>query len=211
MIKDSAQTMAGESKLRSDSNNVEANDQAIGSALRDLRETQTLTAKQLADESGVSAAMISRIENGQVSPSISTMTSLTEALEVPLVSLFRDVVSERTDFTHVKKGEGVVSTRMMGDHIHHYVNLATHRRRDLNFEAHTVTMTQQECEAPSYVGHGVVFMHVLKGSANFMYGKQMLKLSRGDNLSIDAELPYRVSEVLTPKFVFLAVQAEVRR
>jgi len=100
---------------------------------------------------------------------------------------------------------------MMGDHIHHYVNLATHRRRDLNFEAHTVTMTQQDCEAPSYVGHGVVFMHVLEGSAIFLYGKQTLKLSRGDSLSIDAELTYGVSEVLTREFVFLAVQAEARR
>ena len=117
----------------------ENNDQAIGLALRDLRETHALSARELADESGVSAAMISRIESGKVSPSISTMTSLTDALEVPLVSLFRDLVSERTDFTHVKNGEGVVSTRMMGDHIHHYVNLATHSRRDLSFEAHTVT------------------------------------------------------------------------
>jgi len=189
----------------------DTNDQAIGLALRDIRETHALSAKQLADESGVSAAMISRIESGQVSPSISTMTSLTNALEVPLVSLFRDVVSERTDFTHVKKGGGVVSTRIKGDHIHHYVNLATHRRRDLNFEAHTVTMTQQECDAPRYVGHGVVFMHVLKGSAKFLYGKQSIKLSRGDSLSIDAELSYGVSDVLTPEFVFLAVQAEAKR
>ena len=189
----------------------ENNDQAIGLALRDLRETHALSARELADESGVSAAMISRIESGKVSPSISTMTSLTDALEVPLVSLFRDLVSERTDFTHVKNGEGVVSTRMMGDHIHHYVNLATHSRRDLSFEAHTVTMTQQNCEAPRYVGHGVVFMHVLKGSANFLYGKQKLKLSRGDSLSIDAELTYGVSDILTPEFVFLAVQAETKR
>jgi len=75
MIKGVVQTKP-ESKLRRDGSTVETNDQAIGIALRDLRETQTLTAKQLADESGVSAAMISRIENGQVSPSISTMTSL---------------------------------------------------------------------------------------------------------------------------------------
>ena len=190
---------------------AESNDQAIGSTLRDLRETQALSAKQLADESGVSAAMISRIESGQVSPSISTMTSLTDALEVPLVSLFRDVASERTDFTHVKAGEGVVSTRMMGEHIHHYVNLAAHRRRDLNFEAHMVTISRQQDKAPRYVGHGVVFMHVLKGSANFFYGKQKLVLSPGDNLSIDAELSYGVSEVITTEFVFLSVQAEARR
>jgi len=38
------------------------NDQAIGSALRDIRETRALSARQLAEQSGVSAAMISRIE-----------------------------------------------------------------------------------------------------------------------------------------------------
>jgi len=171
--------------LQNQGSTADTNDLTIGLALRDLRETNSLSARELADESGVSAAMISRIESGKVSPSISTMTSLTDALEVPLVSLFRDLVSERTDFTHVRKGEGVVSTRMMGDHIHHYVNLATHR--------------------------GVVFMHVLKGSANFFYGKQKLKLSRGDSLSIDAELAYGVSDVLTSEFVFLTVQAEAMR
>jgi len=170
--------------------NPESNDRAIGSALRDIRETSALTARQLADESGVSAAMISRIENGQVSPSISTMTSLSGALDVPLVSLFRNVATEHTDFTHVRKGKGVVSTRMKGEHEHQYINLAAHRRRDLNFEAHSVTVVQQECEPPLYIGHGVLFIHIQKGSGVYCYGKQKITLHEGDSLSIDAELPW---------------------
>lgn len=189
----------------------DSNDQVIGSALRDLREARGLTAKQLSDKSGVSAAMISRIESDQVSPSISTMYSLSEALDVAVVSLFRDIVSERTDFTHVKKGEGVVSTRLVGPHIHHYVNLAFHRRRDLNFEAHLITVKPQDCHSPRYVGHGVVFIHVIKGSAYFTYGKQDLTLNEGDSLSIDAELTYGFTEILSDELVFLSVQAEARR
>jgi len=184
------------------------NDQAIGSALKNLRENQSISARQLAEKSGISAAMISRIESGQVSPSISTMTSLSNALDVPFVSLFKDMVSERTDFTHVKKGSGVQSTRIVGEHIHHYINIASHRRRDLNFEAHLVTITPQDCEFPRNVGHGVVMLHVLKGSAKYRYGKQELLLEAGDNLSIDAELIYGFSEILTPEFVFLSVQSE---
>lgn len=191
-------------------NDATGNDRAIGSALRDLRETQELSAKQLADQSGVSAAMISRIENGQVSPSISTMTSLTGALDVPLVSLFREVPSERTDYTHVPKDGGVVSTRLSGDHKHHYVNLAVHRRRDLNFEAHKVTVKQQECAAPRYIGHGVVFIHILKGSGIYLYGKQEMTLKEGDSLSIDAELLHGFVKILTPELTFLSVQAEAR-
>lgn len=188
-----------------------ANDQAIGSALRDLREARGISARHLAEQSGVSAAMISRIENDQVSPSISTMSALSDALGVTLVSLFRDIVSERTDYTHVKKGAGLRSTRIVGEHIHHYVNLASHRRRDLNFEAHMITVTPQDCESPRYVGHGVVFIHVIKGSAHYCYGKQTLTISAGDSLSIDAELTYGFTKILTPELIFLSVQAEARR
>ncbi|ASJ76148.1 helix-turn-helix domain-containing protein [Granulosicoccus antarcticus] len=186
-------------------------DSAIGSALRSLREAQSLTARQLAEQSGISAAMISRIENAQVSPSIATMTALTNALDIPLVSLFRETSSERADFTHVRQGEGIVSTRLVGDHIHHYVNLALHRRRDMNFEAHLITVTQQSAAPPSYVEHGVIFMHVLKGSARYNYGKQQMVLEAGDSLSIDAELSHGINELLTDEFVFLSVQAECRR
>ncbi|MFK8080739.1 MAG: helix-turn-helix domain-containing protein [Granulosicoccus sp.] len=189
----------------------EGSEHLIGNAVRDLRENRSLSARQLAEVSGISAAMISRIESGQVSPSIATMSALSAALEVPLTSLFRDIVSDRTDFTHVKKGSGVVSTRMMGDHVHHYINLAAHRRRDLNFEAHLVTITAQSCEPPSYVGHGVLLIHVIKGSAYFTYGRQNLLLEQGDSLSIDTELTHAVTKVLSPEFVFLSVQAEARR
>lgn len=194
-------------------NNVDNEDVdvAIGSALRSLREAQGLTAKQLAEHSGISAAMISRIENAQVSPSISTMTSLTNALDVPLVSLFRGTSSERADFTHVRQGDGIVSTRLVGEHIHHYVNLASHRRRDLNFEAHLITVKRQAAPPPHYIEHGVIFMHVLKGSARYLYGKQQMVLEEGDSLSIDAELSHGIDELLSDEFVFLSVQAETRR
>lgn len=192
-------------------NSPNGTDQIIGYALRDLRETRAISARQLAESSGISAAMISRIESGQVSPSIATMSALSNALEVPLTSLFRDIVADRTDFTHVRKGSGIVSTRLNGDHLHHYINLAAHRRRDLNFEAHLVTIKQQDAAPPRYVAHGVVLLHVLSGSAYFHYGVQELLLQEGDSLSIDAELTHGVGRVETPEFVFLSIQAEARR
>lgn len=186
-------------------------DQMIGHALRDLRETRAMSARQLAQASGISAAMISRIENGQVSPSIATMSALSEALEVPLTSLFRDLVADSADFTHVSKGSGIISTRINGDHLHHYINLAAHRRRDLNFEAHLVSIKKQDAAPPRYVAHGVLLLHVLSGSAYFHYGNQELLLKEGDSLSIDAELTHGVGRLQTSEFVFLSIQAEARR
>jgi len=185
-------------------------DAAIGATLRNLRESQALNARQLAELSGISAAMISRIENAQVSPSIATMTALTRALNVPLVTLFRNTSVELADYTLTRRGEGVVSTRLHGDHIHHFINLASHRRRDLMFESHLITLRQQDAPPPHYVAHGVIFLHVLSGSAQYQYGRQTMTLTEGDSLSIDAELSHGVNELLSDEFIFLSVQAECR-
>lgn len=185
-------------------------DRAIGAALRDLREGRQMTARQLAGLSDVSAAMISRIENGQVSPSIATLNALSKALEVPMVSLFRETTSGQADFTHVKQGEGLKSTRIVDNHSHEFINLAFHPRRDLQFEARMVTLVRQEAKPPRYVGHGVVFVYAIDGEAVYRYGQRDLTLKAGDSLSLDAELRYGFVEVLTPEFTFLTIQAERR-
>jgi len=185
-------------------------DRAIGSALRDMRETVGLTARELAANAKVSAAMISRIENGQVSPSIATLSALAGSLNVPLVSLFRETSSDHTDFTHVKKGEGQVSTRMVGAHAHDFTNLAFHSRRDLHFDACLVTLVRQPNSPPVYVGHGVVFIFVQAGEAVYGYGTRKITLREGDSLSLDAELRHGIIQVMTPEFTFLTVQAERR-
>jgi len=185
-------------------------DFAIGTTLRELREGRELTARRLSINSGISAAMISRIENGQVSPSISTLSALAKALEVPLVSLFRETPSGYTDLTVVKRGEGLKSTRIINDHSHEFINLAFHSRRDVQFEARLVTLVRQNAKPPRYIGHGVVFVYALEGEAVYRYGQSKVTLNAGDSLSLDAELSHGFVEVLSPKFVFLTVQSEKR-
>jgi transcriptional regulator with XRE-family HTH domain len=186
-------------------------DLAIGSALRDLRDGNNLTARQLAAQSGVSAAMISRIENGQASPSISTLSALSGALGVPLVSLFRETASQHADFTHVVANRGLKYTRIVGGHSHEFTNLAFHTRRDLQFEARMVTLVSQDTGPPTYIGHGVVFIYAVSGEAVYGYGQREISMKAGDSLSIDAELSHGFRRVVTPEFTFLSVQAERRR
>ena len=195
---------------RKDANEIASIDLAIGLAVRDLRENRGLTARQLAAESGISAAMISRIENGQASPSISTLNALSRTLDVPLVSFFRETSSNHVDFTHVKDGEGLYSTRMVDNHSHEFINLAFHTRRDLQFEARRVTLVRQTARPPTYVGHGVVFVYALSGEAVYSYGQREFSLKAGDSLSLDAELRHGFKRVITEEFSFLTVQAERR-
>jgi transcriptional regulator with XRE-family HTH domain len=183
-------------------------DKAIGTALKELRLQRGHSARSLADLSGISTAMISRIENGLVSPSIGTLAALVEALEVPVVSLFRQASTDHTDFTLVRHGDGLKSTRITDDHRHDYINLAIHARKDLRFQARLVTMLRSAGPPPSYVGHGVVFVQVIAGEAVYRYGQQSMTMRAGDSLTVDAELNHGFTEVLSPEFVFLTVQAE---
>ncbi len=152
--------------------------------------------------------MVSRIENGLVSPSIGTLAALAEALEVPIISLFREAWTDHTDFTLVRHGEGLRSTRITDQHRHEYINLAMHARKDLRFQARQVTLLRDSGRPPTYVGHGVVFIRVMEGEAIYRYGQQDMILRAGDSISVDAELNHGFIEVLTPGFVFLTVQAE---
>ena len=183
-------------------------DRAIGSSLKELRRQRGHSARSLAELSGVSAAMVSRIENGLVSPSIGTLAALAEALEVPIVSLFREARTDHTDFTLVRHGEGLKSTRISDGHRHEYINLAMHSRKDLRFQVRQVTLLREGGQPPTYVGHGVVFIQVTSGEAIYRYGQQRFTLRAGDSISVDAELNHGFVDVLTPQFTFLTVQAE---
>src|SRR5207247_5040576 len=78
----------------------------IGSEVRRLRKSLDLTMAELAASSGISAGMLSKIENGAISPSLATLDSLAKALHVPISRLFAET-EERRDCSFVQPGTGV--------------------------------------------------------------------------------------------------------
>ena len=60
---------------------------------------------QLAERTGISKGMLSKIENAQTSPSLATIERLAAALDMPVTSLFRGLAEER-DAVFVKAGSG---------------------------------------------------------------------------------------------------------
>ena len=89
----------------------------IGRTLQRLRQERQLTVTELAAQSKVSAPMISRIENGHVSPSLSTLHALADALSVSLMAMFSHT-DTTSDVHHVQAGTGLPSRRITPDHTH---------------------------------------------------------------------------------------------
>ena len=61
---------------------------AIGREVRSFRKTLGMTGTELARTADLSLGMLSKIENGQTSPSLSTLESLSVALNVPVTAFF---------------------------------------------------------------------------------------------------------------------------
>ena len=66
----------------------------IGKRIRKRRQSLKLTLQTLADTVGISKAMLSKIELGQVSTPISTYSRIAKSLEMSLVSLIGEKESE---------------------------------------------------------------------------------------------------------------------
>ena len=83
---------------------------AIGREIRAYRRKQEITVAELSATTGLSIGMLSKIENGNTSPSLTTLQALSNALSVPLTAFFRSFEEKRMA-VHTKAGEGVVSER----------------------------------------------------------------------------------------------------
>ncbi|TDK35444.1 XRE family transcriptional regulator [Rhizobium deserti] len=71
-------------------NSIDTVDAAIGARLKGLRARYDLTLEELASRSGVSRAMISRIERAEASPTAALLARLSEALGLSLSAFFAD-------------------------------------------------------------------------------------------------------------------------
>ena len=83
---------------------------AIGREVRAFRTKLGITGGDLAAATGLSLGMLSKIENGMTSPSLTTLQALSRALGVPVTAFFRRF-EERRGAVFVKAGEGLAIER----------------------------------------------------------------------------------------------------
>jgi len=60
----------------------------VGRKIRQLRSESQITQKELSERTGLAVSYLSRVENGRLTPTLPTLTKITDALKVPLPALF---------------------------------------------------------------------------------------------------------------------------
>jgi len=164
---------------------------AIGREVRALRQQQGLTVAEFSQKSGLSGAMLSKIENGQASPSLTTLQALAQALSVPLTDFFRGF-DETRPAIHVKAGEGI-ETERTGTRAGHQYNLLGHLGSNSSgviVEPYLITLTTASDVFPAFQHEGMEFLYMLEGAVDYRHGDRTYPLRAGDSFFFDADAPH---------------------
>ena len=181
-------------------------ERAIAANVRRLRHDRGLTLGELAARSGVSIAMISKVENASISCSLTTLDRLAEALDVPVTSLFRGADTEREAvFTRAGTGPRIVQrgTRVG----HDYTLLGGLRGPHKRMEAHIVTLTERSEEFPLFQHPGTELLYMLEGEMVYAHGESSYTMRPGDALQLDGEGLHGPRELIRLPIRFLSVVA----
>ena len=165
-----------------------------------------ISATEIALRTGLSKAMISKIQAAQGSPSLGTLVRLAEALEMPVTALFQGLDEEK-DALLTKAGGGPELSRPGTRSGHRYQLLGSMRGPAKRMEPMLVTLTSESEVFPLYQHPGTELLYMLEGEMTYGYGGASYELSPGDALQLDGEVPHGPVRLSSLPVRFLSVTA----
>lgn len=184
----------------------EALSAVIADRVREFRLRLGWTVGRLAAEAGLSKGMLSKIENMQTSPSLTTLANLSQALSVPVTAFFRGL-SEEQDVVFVKAGSGLDIHHKGSGPGHRYQMLGSMRAPHDSLEPMLVTLTERTEMFPLYQHAGTELIFMISGKMEYAYGNARYLLEPGDALQFVGEVMHGPAELIALPIQFLAVKA----
>jgi transcriptional regulator with XRE-family HTH domain len=179
-------------------------EQAIGAQIRALRRRAELTVAELAAASSISAGMLSKIENGQNSPSLTTLQAVAKALHVPLSQLLASFEEQR-DCCFVPSGQGVVIERR-GTKVGHQYRLLGHALGGpVVMEPYLITLHEDAVPHTGFRHSGSEFIYMLTGEVVYRHGEQTYHLRPGDALMFDSAAPHGPEQLVVKPMTYLSI------
>jgi DNA-binding XRE family transcriptional regulator len=178
--------------------------QVIANHVRSRRLEIGLTVGQLAERTGISKGMLSKIENAQTSPSLTTLERLSSALDMPVTSLFRGLAEER-DAVFVKAGSGPEIVRKGTRAGHTYQLLGSLRGPYKRVEPLLVSLVESTEVFPLFQHPGVEMLYMLEGIMEYSYGREHYRMEKGDTLQFEGDIPHGPTRLVKLPIRFLSI------
>jgi transcriptional regulator with XRE-family HTH domain len=197
--------MASATTYKASNGTLISADGAVGARVKSLREAMDLSLRDLAERSGVSAPMLSQVERGDTSPTLSVAQKIAAGLDLTLSQLLRldedrhvVVVRERDRRTRRRRGHVVeeLTPPLPG------------QRADVS--VHTLApgaATGGPGDPPMHEPGSRETAVVLEGAVELFIDGQRHELTDGDSVTFDADLPHHFENNETSEARLIAVVA----
>ncbi len=164
------------------------NGRVVGTRIRSLREGMDLSLRDLAERSGVSAPMLSQVERGETSPTLSVAERIAGGLELSLSQLLR--LDETDGVVVVRAAE-----RRHGGAPRHRYEVLTPPLPGLRAEVSLHVLapgasTAEPDDPPMHEPGSRETAVVVEGGVRFVCGGRVHELDDGDAVTFDADLPH---------------------
>ncbi len=179
---------------------------AIGREIKALRLQQGITIAELSTSTGLSISMLSKIENGATSASLTTLQLLANALSTPITSFFRRY-EETRNAVHTRAGEGV-ETERAGTRAGHQYNLLGHLGANASgvvVEPYLISLTEESDRFPTFQHDGIEMLFMLEGEVDYRHGDTIYSLKPGDTLFFDADAPHGPEDLVKLPAKYLSI------
>lgn len=160
---------------------------AIGEKLRSLRQRKSMGLAQLAEHTGLSAAMLSKLENTRLVPTLPTLVRIATVFNVGLDHFFTDP-RKRHVVAISRKAERIKfpADAKLRDAAYDFESLnfrAAERKLDAFLaQFHDLPRTKI---VPHYHA-GVEFLYVINGELEISIGTEIYQLAQGDAIYFDS-------------------------
>jgi transcriptional regulator with XRE-family HTH domain len=181
-------------KMGSISGRVYMSDFNIGAKIKKLRLAKKMTLQAVARETGFSPALISQIENNNVSPPIATLSKIAKFFDVKIGMFFAEDEEEcrfEVVRAHERKAIPRVISRAGTSQGYSYESLSF-RKQSKKMEPFLLTVSEKALEENTYSHDGEEFLFVMKGTADLLLDDRRIILQEGDCVYFDSALKHRL-------------------
>ncbi|MDR0321800.1 MAG: cupin domain-containing protein [Treponema sp.] len=170
-----------------------------GERIAEIRKTYSISREVLAERSGVSVDLISKIEDAGFIPDLAPLIQISRGLGVRLGTLLDD--HEQLGPVFSRAGEPASSDRFKtgipkgqenaGGHHGMSFNALAADKNGRHMEPFIVTI-EPDAQQENSTHEGEEFIYVLEGNLALEYGKDKDTLKTGDSVYYDSIVPHRV-------------------
>ena len=179
----------------------------LGSRVRDLRKARNWTLEQAAQQAGLARSTLSKIENGQMSPTYDALKKLAVGLDISVPQLFTPPVKDQINGRMVITKNGQGTAHATTTYEHELLADGLTKKQMLPYRARVRARSIDEFDG--WVRHdGEEFLYVLTGVIR-LYTEfyEPIEMRRGDTAYYDASMGHNVVSLSNEDATILWVTA----